>query len=1092
MRKIRLSDTDFEFFDYEVQPSEFQFFQKHKEAFLCMWKDQGKPFWTKFTITFRSFTVKHGIIKQMSTDLPKFDNLVDQAFIYIHENFVDGKESMARGFIDDIARLAQNHDKFPALDSKSFARDPFYIRETRELFRKFFGTPDEKASYLKVYILSPIYLRFGGSVCRCIKKWLDAPEIHPDDESYWTPPNGSTPCPRKVYLDIMCTPCLDACWDLYNKEKSSGNEKGPKYITCWKLGDPRFNDPKNPLYNLSAAKRSDWREDLKFEDFRDFLHFAKLKYGTDSEKCQDCLLLANCEDENATECPLEKQKKKKKKKKNKKKQNEENENNNTTGPSKETSTSEQGNGTDTKVKTGVDASTNFPSPKKDESSNTGIEMEKETQTSSGTDISQTNGSASSSPRKRRIVFSSRATITEDYKYGVMSTQDHRHPNSVDSHLVLGFRTIITEEKGKIETRVIVSTLKNKDREIIHKREGMTVNTLLLNAEMIKSKVENLPFKMEWWEGNCFCICVLDYEREERAICRKKKGKQYPTNFSLKVSNADDETCKMIMFKLLMYVGKRKKRESLGWTMTEEDVMTCVEAEDMKEHEGLTVSIMKGFRFEDRLSKEEEKSLFQQRLRETCRDGTVEEIIQVVGGKATSYHKDGMMAHHLVAMSAREDMEDMLDKLIQAGCDVNATTRSNDDTVLHLLIANCPMKIAFPAALRIMEYEPDLDIRNRNLRTPYDVAMAQGFYDLANVLDGSKTAEQAKDYFINQMGKTYGQKLIKAVLDDKEDEAIECVYTGADCNILNDHGCGAIHYLLSSYSHNPLNVLTAMMESNADVNLRDYEGDTVLNLTIKKTELRDSGEMYKIVEKLMGWGADPTCNDLDGNDAIALATKKNYIDILKLLRTKRKAMVTHKPKPRREERKKKDVTPREPPPKPRDRNYGNDTSVIRPKKDHPPPVMNNEDIPEDQASIIETVELGDDDELALILNDPDADLNVPNESGLYPIHIAVMRDDPTQRNQLVQRLINEGADINVRAIPSGNTPLHMAVARDQVGTVKLLLSHNPAYTVPNADGLTPKEIAENNGNLEIMQLLEDYKRSVDKNKNKSKGGVCVIL
>ena len=40
MRKIRLSDTDIEFFDMEVSPTEFLFFTKHKDAFRCMWREQ--------------------------------------------------------------------------------------------------------------------------------------------------------------------------------------------------------------------------------------------------------------------------------------------------------------------------------------------------------------------------------------------------------------------------------------------------------------------------------------------------------------------------------------------------------------------------------------------------------------------------------------------------------------------------------------------------------------------------------------------------------------------------------------------------------------------------------------------------------------------------------------------------------------------------------------------------------------------------------------------------------------------------------------------------------------------------------------------
>ena len=53
-----------------------------------------------------------------------------------------------------------------------------------------------------------------------------------------------------------------------------------------------------------------------------------------------------------------------------------------------------------------------------------------------------------------------------------------------------------------------------------------------------------------------------------------------------------------------------------------------------------------------------------------------------------------MAHHLVALSGRRDMESMMDELIRSGCDVNATTQTNGDTVLHLVIANNPMKLAF--------------------------------------------------------------------------------------------------------------------------------------------------------------------------------------------------------------------------------------------------------------------------------------------------------------------------------------------------------------------------------------------------------------
>jgi hypothetical protein len=56
---------------------------------------QGKPFWTRFIITFRSYTVKQGVIKQMSFDSPKLNDLLDQGFINMHEQFLEGEKQLS-------------------------------------------------------------------------------------------------------------------------------------------------------------------------------------------------------------------------------------------------------------------------------------------------------------------------------------------------------------------------------------------------------------------------------------------------------------------------------------------------------------------------------------------------------------------------------------------------------------------------------------------------------------------------------------------------------------------------------------------------------------------------------------------------------------------------------------------------------------------------------------------------------------------------------------------------------------------------------------------------------------------------------------
>nr|XP_022301025.1 ankyrin repeat and SOCS box protein 7-like [Crassostrea virginica] len=124
-----------------------------------------------------------------------------------------------------------------------------------------------------------------------------------------------------------------------------------------------------------------------------------------------------------------------------------------------------------------------------------------------------------------------------------------------------------------------------------------------------------------------------------------------------------------------------------------------------------------------------------------------------------------------------------------------------------------------------------------------------------------------------------------------------------------------------------------------------------------------------------------------------------------------------------------------------------------------------------------------DGLDEIINDPDANVNIRNANGLYPIHQAIMRNDPIERNQLIQSLMNKGADVNSRALKSGNTPLHLAVSRGQLGTVKLLLGYRPMFSVPNLAGKTPYAIAEEGNKMEILSLLESYKRNVvDKRKS----------
>ncbi|XP_065936999.1 ankyrin-1 isoform X11 [Magallana gigas] len=424
---------------------------------------------------------------------------------------------------------------------------------------------------------------------------------------------------------------------------------------------------------------------------------------------------------------------------------------------------------------------------------------------------------------------------------------------------------------------------------------------------------------------------------------------------------------------------------------------------------------------------------------SCLEGKVDELVRLVGEDANMVVKDGQRPLHIVATSGREDMVAVIDALLKTGSDVNAKTTTDEDTVLHLVIKHAVLRLAFQTCLMILEHNPDLDIRNRNLRTPYDLAMAQEYFELANVLDGSMTPEEAREYYIKSIGELYGGRLIEAVMNDNEEEAMDCVKQGADCNQVNKHGAGAIHYVFTDlYLHPPLDLLSKMVANGADVNLRDYEGDTALNLAIKKTSLRPDNTMYKVVDQLLQWGADPTHKDLDGNDALALAENRKYLDIVKLLKKQKTSLIVE--------------------------------------------------------SITSAIEDDNTDELDALLNDPHANLNVPNSMGLFPLHVAILRNNPVSRNDMVQQLLNKGADINVKAIPQatgksilkgGNTPLHMSAARDQLDTVRILLTYDPAISPTNNEGLTPYNYAEQNGNSEMMRLLKEEQRNAERKENPNK-------
>ena len=95
----------------------------------------------------------------------------------------------------------------------------------------------------------------------------------------------------------------------------------------------------------------------------------------------------------------------------------------------------------------------------------------------------------------------------------------------------------------------------------------------------------------------------------------------------------------------------------------------------------------------------------------------------------------------------------------------------------------------------------------------------------------------------------------------------------------------------------------------------------------------------------------------------------------------------------------------------------------------------------------------------------ADINVKDNGGWTPLHIAVSN----KNDALVKALISSGADLTIKD-ESGWTPLHRAVSDENYALVKALISSGADLTIKDENNKTAYAIAEDNEDQDTMDLL----------------------
>ncbi|KAE9571977.1 hypothetical protein CGMCC3_g11942 [Colletotrichum fructicola] len=103
--------------------------------------------------------------------------------------------------------------------------------------------------------------------------------------------------------------------------------------------------------------------------------------------------------------------------------------------------------------------------------------------------------------------------------------------------------------------------------------------------------------------------------------------------------------------------------------------------------------------------------------------------------------------------------------------------------------------------------------------------------------------------------------------------------------------------------------------------------------------------------------------------------------------------------------------------------------------------------------------------ALIESVPEIDCNAVNDKGLTPLVYAMM----SRHERVVYLLVENGADVRIGRLPTGNNVLHLAVQYKFPDLVKFFVRLGVKGDVPNDEGLTALEIARRQGGLSMKMF-----------------------
>ncbi|KAJ5072233.1 ankyrin repeat protein [Anaeramoeba ignava] len=426
--------------------------------------------------------------------------------------------------------------------------------------------------------------------------------------------------------------------------------------------------------------------------------------------------------------------------------------------------------------------------------------------------------------------------------------------------------------------------------------------------------------------------------------------------------------------------------------------------------------------------------------------------------------DGNKPIHLAII---HDHMEILRKI--AGTGINLQMYNSQGTTALNIAAQQKNFAAFQI---LFDFGADINISDIDKKTPLHEAVERGHFDFISDLFAARTQKSININAVDNLGRT---PLMYAIEIGDLNIVSLLINKNADLNILDNERNSALHYAIrfefseilekllasgieirnSGDGLSPFHLaikfnqmlVCAKALLNANVGLDSLDKDG--NQPIHFAAIRENFKFIAWIQKC-GWKID--AENMKKNTPLHISAKKGKLDAVKLLLVK-----------------------------------GSNPNLRNNHSQTPLHISCKKGFYECAKALIENnaeLELTDENEktpLSLAIENQHYDIaqllilsGVPS-----PLESAINDED----ERLFSLYIEFGYPINLRDT-NGNTPLNLAIAKRNLSMIKTIMKFNPDANIPNAEDLAPIQEVARWGNLEACRILLELGVGLDNYENES--------